>query len=916
MKKVVSLVMALCICFTLFAIFPSAQAVEKSTALSFSPTAAVLNSGTSTLYLSDKEAKKVYSINTETYEQKSITFDLMPESLFYKDGKLYVSLCTKPHDYYWWTEDQSGAFAIIDCATFTKAVQYNINVDPYDIVVSKDNTVYIASGSGQWTNIYGFDQNGKTIATASIRNRSTIEYNPVLNKIYSITSDSSPRNMSVYTLKANGTFEASYEWPYHGDYSMGTTFHFSPDGAYILNNSGNVFTCSNDQSKDMKFKISLNKGWTDLAFNEDGTKFYTSIDNGKQIYAYNYSTFEGTATYETQGYPKYIYVNGDTLTAISTESFGGNTYFIEKIDLSTPQATIETKITSKSLSYEKGCALLSAKSSAKTVFNGDMMYLVDSTDNALYAIDTTALTETKISFPSKPNSLYYENGELFVGFGSSGVVAILNAKTFETKSRIVLGTVFSDLVLGKDGYIYIMEDFGSSAFSYARSYSRTTGQLISSASIYSRSGEFTPQPNSNKFYWADTGVSPQDINALVYENGTITAAYDSPYHGDYNIGSRIRISPDGKTIFTSAGSVFKCSTVPSKDPQYQGKFASFVDLAFDAQENRMFTSQSRPNLNVYDAVTYESKGFLKTVFPVKEMAFNNGAIIAVSAGNSAFYLEILNSSDVLQVVPEKINVSAADTVFLAAGRSLLLKPSVQYNDGTSKSVDMTAKYTSSNEDVAIVTSGVLQAKASGHAVITIECEGITKSIDVYVDFDITAIHVAGYDIGFSPSKTSYMVILPSGTTEIPDVTFEAPEYVFVEKTSAITLPGATTLLVTDQNNSFTKTYSIFFHVDTPPQDDVKPFIINDHYEIINGLVHYSVSIVDNPDYCGTVPNEFSVVVQLMSFADGEPRFVSAVKNARELQQFFDEQYYAIVMVVDQFGQQDYVGILLADPKRT
>ncbi len=924
MKKILSLVLAVCICLTLFTISLPASAAEGGGVLSFLPADVVFNGDGSVIYLSDRTSKKVYSIDTQTFEQKSVSFDLMPESMYYKDGKLYVSLCEQTHSSYWWEEDQSGAFAIIDCEAFTKTAQHNIKMDPYDIVVSKGNVIYITSGSGQWTDIYGFDQDGKIVATGQTRQMSTIKYNPVLNRIYSITSDSSPRNMSAFVLEDNNSFEdrggnmgTSYGWPYHGDYSMGTVFQVSPDGAYIFNSSGNVFTCAADRSKDMRFYISLNKGWTDIAFNEDGTKFYTALNN-KQIYAYNYDGFEGTATYETKGYPQYIFVKDNTLISVSKETLNGSVYFIETIDLAAPQTTIGTTITSKALTYENGRALLSAKTNTKTVFNGDMVYIADGIDNAVYAIDTAALTETKIMFQDTPNSLYYDNGELFIGFGNNGVVAILDAETLEQKDRLVLGTVFYDIAVGKDGFIYIIENFGSSAFSYARSFSRATGQQISSISVYPRNGKFMPHPVNNMFYWADTGVSPQDINALVYEKGEIKNAYDSPYHGDYSIGSIIRISPDGLNIFASSGNVFRSSHALSEDMRYKNSFTAFVDLVFDLQNNQMFASQSRANLIAYDYTTYENKGFIRTVFPIKEMTLNDGDIIALSSENNAFYLELLDSSEVLQIAPERINVTVADTVFLTAGRSLSLNPSVLYNDGTSKAVTNTAEYASSDEDVVTVSSsGGLQAKACGHSEVTIEFDGKTKIINVYVDFDITSISVEGYDIGFSPSKTYYAVMLPVDATEIPNVSYEAPDYVVVSETPAMELPGTTTLVVTDAGGNFTKTYSIFFYVSTPPvQSDENPFFIDGYYEVDDAFVHLNVWIEDNPNYYGAAPEEFSVVIQLMSSVDEEPILISATKNTREIKHVFSSGYYAIVMVVDKFGQKDYMGILLAEPKRT
>jgi len=145
------------------------------------------------------------------------------------------------------------------------------------------------------------------------------------------------------------------------------------------------------------------------------------------------------------------------------------------------------------------------------------MYIADDTENAVFAIDTVKMIETKITFTNTPNTLYYDNGELFVGFGSNGVVAILDSQTLEVKEKLILGTVFYDVASGKDGNIYIIENFGSSAFSYARSYSRATGQQLSNASVYPRNGKFVPHP----FHISDDALGNEIPISIYYIDGQV-----------------------------------------------------------------------------------------------------------------------------------------------------------------------------------------------------------------------------------------------------------------------------------------------------------------------------------------------------------------------------------------------------------
>ena len=920
--KLLSVLLTLTLVAGLLSTTPAyASASEIRMDLSFVPTDVAYNDGFSVMYVSDKESKNVYSIDMLTFNQKTIAFDLSPESIFYSDGKLYVSLCTQPHSSYWRDEDHTGAFAIIDCDTFTKTAQYSINVDPYDIVVSNDGIIYIASGSGQWTSIYAFKDDGTVLSSYGIRQASIIEYNSLIDRIYTITTDLSLRDMTAYLTDSDGLFTDSYECPYPGDYAMKPVIQISPDGEYIFNGSGSIFACDINEADDMIYVSSLYKSWTNLAFNETLTSFYTAQDNRKLVYEYRYDTFEDVATYETQGYPQYIAAKGNTLTIISKDSLSGGEYFIETIDLTAPKPTIGTTITTNTLLYQDGRALLSATTNTKTVFTGNMMYIADGNENAVYAIDAAGLTETKIAFPSSLsgiNSLYYDNGELFAGFGSEGIVAILDTATYTVVDRLVLGTVFFDVACGKDGFIYVIENFGSFATSHIRSYSRASGQEISSHSSYPRNGKLVPHPIHNMFYWADIGTSPPDINAMVYQNGIIQDVYDSPQHSStISIGSRIRISPDGLNIFASAGNVFRSSNTKSADMLYKEKFVPFTDLVFDLPNNMMFGSQSRKNLVVYEYDTLDNIGFIKTVLPVKEMVLNGSSIIALSSDNNDYYLEVLNSNDVLQVMPEEMTLGASNTVFMTTGgtgSTVNLNPILIYNDGTSKSVKDSASYTSSDLSVVIVnTTGTLTAIGTGYATVTISAEGISASVDVFVNFDITSITVDGNSIGFTPSKTSYVVVIPEGTATLPNVEYEAPSYVNVTVTQATDVPGFATIVVTDGSGMFTKTYTVYFEPTEPDLGNIMPFIIRGHFLVINGEVYLEYWIEDNPDYPGTIPSDFYVVMQLIS-SDGEPIHLIATDNTRHSYQWFSADYVAIIMVVDKFGENNYIGFQLAVPR--
>jgi len=62
---------------------------------------------------------------------------------------------------------------------------------------------------------------------------------------------------------------SSYSSTYYDSYPLAEKFKISPDGKYLFNSSGN---------EDMKFAFTLDKKFTDIAFNMEENRFYTAVE--------------------------------------------------------------------------------------------------------------------------------------------------------------------------------------------------------------------------------------------------------------------------------------------------------------------------------------------------------------------------------------------------------------------------------------------------------------------------------------------------------------------------------------------------------------------------------------------------------------------------------------------------------------
>ncbi|MFC4098477.1 M4 family metallopeptidase [Paenibacillus xanthanilyticus] len=230
--------------------------------------------------------------NLDTGATKTVELPYEPERLYYANGNLHVAMITAPHSSYWWKDEQNGYIAVLDARTLAQKDLFEIDNDPYDIVVDANDYVYVSSGSGQWTNLssYSLKTHAK-IQSSMISQASYLQFSSDLSRIYAVDTDSSPRDVKAYTIDATGKFleplyPGGYDSPYHGDYPLSTVIRLTPDGRYLLNGSGTIFRTTADKAGDMVFDRKI-EPFDEAAF-PSGDYFYT-VD-GRTLRQYDYAT--------------------------------------------------------------------------------------------------------------------------------------------------------------------------------------------------------------------------------------------------------------------------------------------------------------------------------------------------------------------------------------------------------------------------------------------------------------------------------------------------------------------------------------------------------------------------------------------------------------------------------------------------
>jgi methionine-rich copper-binding protein CopC len=292
------------------------------------------------VYLVSSVEKKIYAVNYINGTTSSISFDYVPESIELGRGQysgdLYAALLHQNHSSYWWKEDQTGTIAVIDRNTFTVKETFDITVDPFDIVAGRDGYLYIPSGSGQWTNFDSYNLLFKQLNDrTAIRQASYAKLHPAMERIYTVDTDTSPRDLRAYNI-AGGAFTdakypGGYDSPYHGDYPLEKNIALDPTGRYLFNGSGCVFTTAAEKSQDMLYVTKLDSNFSDIAFESDFSLFYTL--SGTSINMYSGSDFSRLDTIPLGVSGLYLFNKGEQLVAITRASTAGNQSAIKVVDI-------------------------------------------------------------------------------------------------------------------------------------------------------------------------------------------------------------------------------------------------------------------------------------------------------------------------------------------------------------------------------------------------------------------------------------------------------------------------------------------------------------------------------------------------------------------------------------------------------
>lgn len=249
----------------------------------------------------------------------------MPESLALSpDGHwLYAALITRPHDSYWF-EGREGYIAEIAVATGAGPRTFRIQEDPYDLLVTDAGALTVTGGSAQWTSINSYLPRSANpdspVASFQIRQASPIVLHPDQRAAFSITTDTSPSDITRWILGgSSGEVTSSWDSRYHGDYGMMAPLWIQPDGQRLYTGVGSVFRLNPAQEQDLIFVRNLPEGpFSAMTFDAPNRTLFAA--GGTTLRLFNLDSLEQALQWTTPHPVGFLALHETNLYVVSIEA--------------------------------------------------------------------------------------------------------------------------------------------------------------------------------------------------------------------------------------------------------------------------------------------------------------------------------------------------------------------------------------------------------------------------------------------------------------------------------------------------------------------------------------------------------------------------------------------------------------------
>lgn len=244
-------------------------------------------------------------------------------------------------------------------------------------------------------------------------------------------------------------------------------------------------------------------------------------------------------------------------------------------------------------------------------------------------IGTGDVTAMAVAPDGQATYLSYTGGRIDAFAPTEGGAGRFFAAAPESVSNMVVA----------DRFLFTID--GSGAWDTHALYQRSTGARVAAVDWRDTAVNLLFSEANNTIYFADSGVSPQDLNRVQVdmEASTLGAEIDSPYHGAYNLRAPLRLWPDGSAVVTGSGLLFNTA-----DLTYRTSIGlSFVDIAFHGERLYLIdTVGDRTQLRV---LNHQFDILSAAYYPGKAQrvfVHNDQLVLLTATGSSGFQARLLD----------------------------------------------------------------------------------------------------------------------------------------------------------------------------------------------------------------------------------------------------------------------------------
>lgn len=204
----------------------------------------------------------------------------------------------------------------------------------------------------------------------------------------------------------------------------------------------------------------------------------------------------------------------------------------------------------------------------------------DAPSPALNVLDLTTGQSRSVALLTAPTALSLAPDGLRAAVGHDAAVSVVGLALPGSPNALPVTRLPVSLPVGAllfDAHERV-QVFGNATFNFNSWHSLDLASGVDTrvvdAAVYGRP-HVRLHPSGNRMYFANLGLSPDDIFSVDLQGDTPGPIVDSPYHGDYAMCGKLWLSRQGDRIYTACGATFSASATPAQDMRYTGAMTLF-----------------------------------------------------------------------------------------------------------------------------------------------------------------------------------------------------------------------------------------------------------------------------------------------------------------------------------------------------